>query len=223
MPTGLVALLFVAYGLASRVEFEIGTGSAIPAQLVFVPMLFALPPGVVPLCVAGGLLLGASPEILGRRMLSRWPVLLALLGARFAADFASTAFRSKLASGVTLRELGAVMGTVYAVDLALAPVGSRCRSSACSRSSPGERQRQIGQALELSQAYRGTAFLLGDVVEADDAYTGSHSRDVVELSLPVADELGLPPAERRHADLATLPHDVGKIRNPERSSTSQAS
>ena len=36
------------------------------------------------------------------------------------------------------------------------------------------RQRQVGidRALELGHAYRGTAFLLGDVVEADDTYTG---------------------------------------------------
>src|SRR5213076_1313402 len=54
-----------------------------------------------------------------------------------------------------------------------------------------ERRARIDHALELSAAYRGTAFLLGDVVEADDAYTGSHSRDVVELAVAVADELGL--------------------------------
>ena len=45
-----------------------------------------------------------------------------------------------------------------------------------------ERADRVSQALELSAAYRGTAFLLGDVVEADDAYTGAHSRDVVELT-----------------------------------------
>ena len=44
-----------------------------------------------------------------------------------------------------------------------------------------ERQRRIDNALELSSAYRGTAMLLGDVIEADDEYTGSHSRDVVDL------------------------------------------
>jgi HD-GYP domain-containing protein (c-di-GMP phosphodiesterase class II) len=46
-----------------------------------------------------------------------------------------------------------------------------------------ERQVRIDHALELSHAYRGTAMLLGDVVEADDAYTGSHSRDVISLVL----------------------------------------
>ena len=78
-----------------------------------------------------------------------------------------------------------------------------------------ERQaRAIDQALELSSAYRGTALLLGDVVEADDAYTGSHSRGVVELSLAVADRLGLDSQQRRNVEFAALLHDVGKIAVP---------
>src|SRR3954447_8433689 len=56
--------------------------------------------------------------------------------------------------------------------------------------------------------------LLGDVIEADDAYTGSHSRDVVDLVLAVADNLGLDPAERRRAEFAALLHDVGKVKVP---------
>src|SRR5205823_12755386 len=77
-----------------------------------------------------------------------------------------------------------------------------------------ERQVRIDHALELGHAYRGTALLLGDVVEADDAYTGSHSRDVVSLVLGVAGQLGLSPAERRQAEFAALLHDVGKVRIP---------
>ena len=77
-----------------------------------------------------------------------------------------------------------------------------------------ERRARIDHELELSTAYRGTAFLLGDVVEADDAYTGQHSRHVVDLVLDVADELGLGPRDRRHAELTALLHDVGKIRMP---------
>jgi putative nucleotidyltransferase with HDIG domain len=77
-----------------------------------------------------------------------------------------------------------------------------------------ERQAHIDHALELSAAYRGTALLLGDVVEADDFYTGSHSREVVELALAVADELGLRARERREAEFAALLHDVGKVRVP---------
>jgi len=77
-----------------------------------------------------------------------------------------------------------------------------------------ERRARIDNALELSAAYRGTAFLLGDVVEADDAYTGSHSRDVVDLALAVADELGIPVHERQDIEFTALLHDVGKIRIP---------
>src|SRR5439155_13319357 len=77
-----------------------------------------------------------------------------------------------------------------------------------------ERQVRIDHALELSHAYRGTALLLGDVVEADDAYTGSHSRDVVTLVLAVCDRLGVSGRERRNAEFAALLHDIGKIKIP---------
>jgi HD-GYP domain-containing protein (c-di-GMP phosphodiesterase class II) len=77
-----------------------------------------------------------------------------------------------------------------------------------------ERKTRIDHALELSHAYRGTALLLGDVVEADDAYTGSHSRDVVELVLAVCDDLDLPARARRDAEFVALLHDIGKIRIP---------
>ena len=46
-----------------------------------------------------------------------------------------------------------------------------------------ERHRRLEGLLELNNAYRGTALVLGDVVEADDGYTGEHSRGVVALAL----------------------------------------
>jgi putative nucleotidyltransferase with HDIG domain len=73
---------------------------------------------------------------------------------------------------------------------------------------------RIDHALEQSDAYRGTAFLLGDVVEADDEYTGSHSRHVVDIVLDVCDELGVTAADRRDAEFVALLHDVGKIKIP---------
>jgi len=77
-----------------------------------------------------------------------------------------------------------------------------------------ERRVRIDHELELRDAYRGTAFLLGDVVEADDEYTGVHSRDVVELTQKVVDQLGLSAREKRDAEFAALLHDVGKVRVP---------
>ena len=59
----LTLAVFVAtYALASRIDFEIGTGYAVPTQLVLVPMLALLPVQYVPLCVAAGLLVGGLPE-----------------------------------------------------------------------------------------------------------------------------------------------------------------
>ena len=39
-----------------------------------------------------------------------------------------------------------------------------------------ERRERVRSLDELSNAYRGTAYVLGDVIEADDSYTGEHSR-----------------------------------------------
>ncbi len=77
-----------------------------------------------------------------------------------------------------------------------------------------ERRRRLEGMLELSAAYRGTALVLGDVVEADDGYTGQHSKSVVVLALEVADVLGLDADQRRNLEFGALLHDVGKIAIP---------
>ena len=73
----ITALAVAAYAAVSQVEFEIGPGSAVPTELVLVPMLFVLPTGSVPLCVAGGLVLGGLVErVRSRRHGERIAVLL---------------------------------------------------------------------------------------------------------------------------------------------------
>jgi HD-GYP domain-containing protein (c-di-GMP phosphodiesterase class II) len=74
-----------------------------------------------------------------------------------------------------------------------------------------ERRQRLDFGLALSTAYRGTATLLGYVVEADDQYTGAHSRDVVDLSRSTAATLGLPASQRRAVEFVAMLHDVGKI------------
>jgi putative nucleotidyltransferase with HDIG domain len=121
------------------------------------------------------------------------------------------------------------MTLVYLIDFGLAPIGLAVAFAAQGnvagvllalplvvllRVFSRERKVRIDHELELRDAYRGTAFLLGDVIEADDAYTGTHSRDVVTLALAVADELGLTARERRDVEFAALLHDVGKVRIP---------
>lgn len=160
----------------------------------------------------------------------RTPLVLALaLAAQFGFDLVSSCARERLALGVPVRHVLAGMPLVFAIDLVLAPAGLLTAIAAREGRaalllplplffvvalSSRERQRRIDQALELSSAYRGTAFLLGDVVEADDEYTGRHSRDVLELVLGVCDELALDAHARLDAEFAALLHDVGKIRIP---------
>jgi HD-GYP domain-containing protein (c-di-GMP phosphodiesterase class II) len=252
--------LFVGlYALVSRVEFEIGGGYAIPTQLVLVPMLFILPTGLVPLAVAGGLVLrtvadrpwplrdpgralplvGSAAHALGPSLVialagglplrwSAWPIYLAALGAQFAFDFGASLVGT-VGQGVRARALLGFLGYAWGVDIALAPLGLTVAFAtvahpalvaltlplvALLRTFARERQRRIDHALELSDAYRGTAFLLGDVIEADDEYTGSHSRHVVDLVLAVVDELQVSVTDRRDAEFVALLHDVGKIRIP---------
>ena len=71
------------------------------------------------------------------------------------------------------------------------------------------------QSIELGRAYRGTALLLGDLLKEDDEYTGHHTQDVVELSLRVAEQLGVSEEVRRDTELGALLHDIGKIAIPD--------
>jgi anti-anti-sigma regulatory factor len=60
-------LLTATYALVDRVSFLVGPGEVSPTQLVFVPMLFLLPPEAVPALVAVGALLATLPDVaLGR-------------------------------------------------------------------------------------------------------------------------------------------------------------
>ena len=58
----IAGLFVLCYAVVSQIEFEVGPGSAVPTELVLVPMLFVVPPGVVPVLVAGGLVLGGIAE-----------------------------------------------------------------------------------------------------------------------------------------------------------------
>ena len=68
----LAVTLVVAYALMSRVRFAARYGFTVPTQLIFVPMLFLLPAGAVPLFVAAGIVAGSLPDYLfGRQHPSR--------------------------------------------------------------------------------------------------------------------------------------------------------
>jgi putative nucleotidyltransferase with HDIG domain len=159
----------------------------------------------------------------------RWGVLALALLAQFVCDFGSNAAWERLRKGVTVPEMTAEMVKVYVIDLALAPLGLLVAIAAVERPwavvliAPlfavlswfsKERRARLEQLIELNDAYRGTALLLGEVVEADDAYTGEHCRDVVHLALDVARELRLDMDEQRTVEFGALLHDIGKIAVP---------
>ena len=162
----------------------------------------------------------------------RWQsvtVYAAALGAQFLFDYVSQYLMVRPVFGLSpVAQLRSVL-PAFAVDTMLAPLGLLVAFSAYGRSwtlllvlpvlllfstFARERQRRIDNALELSSAYRGTAMLLGDVIEADDEYTGTHSRDVVDLVIAVADKLELESRDRRRAEFAALLHDIGKVKIP---------
>jgi HD-GYP domain-containing protein (c-di-GMP phosphodiesterase class II) len=157
------------------------------------------------------------------------PIYLGAFAAQWAVDFVPNAIWSRHCWGISPLEQAKAMRTSLLVDGSLAPIGLVVAFAASGHIwrllavlplvgllhfFAQERQRRLDQTLELSNAYRGTAMLLGEMIEADDAYTGSHSRDVVELVLAVSDRLGLGPRERREAELAAMLHDVGKVKIP---------
>jgi response regulator RpfG family c-di-GMP phosphodiesterase len=156
----------------------------------------------------------------------RYAILLVALGAQFSFDFATNAVRERVRGGIGFADLVGEVWQIYLVDTVLASVGLAVAFgtlrhawvvllvaplfallSVFSR----ERHMRLEQLIELNDAYRGTALALGDVVEADDGYTGAHSRGVVRLALSVAGQLGLDPTRRRNVEFGALLHDVGKI------------
>jgi putative nucleotidyltransferase with HDIG domain len=256
----LFVLLVAGYGVASRVQYEVGTGVALPTELLLVPMLFLIPAPFVPAAVLLALTLAHAPDLLRRRMSvdsfaaaagsagfvfapaavmlllgepdvrpRHWLLLPLLLVAQFGGDFAWTSLGEWLALGISPRRILRPMLTVFAVDALLAPIGLAVAFTA-QRSHLAvlfplsallllhrfarDRQAAISSSIELGHAYRGTALLLGDVIEADDADTGVHSRAVAPLTIAVATRLGVGVRDLRIAELVALLHDVGKIRIP---------
>lgn len=68
-------VLFVALmAVMGRLRFEAGAGSLVPTQLVFVPMLFVLPPALAPLVVAVSFVLGSAVDVGAGRQHPTWLV-----------------------------------------------------------------------------------------------------------------------------------------------------
>jgi putative nucleotidyltransferase with HDIG domain len=220
VPVSLVPLL-VALALALEMAPTILSGRASASRILTVPgnSWFAWGPALV--------LLVADDH----RPDGRWGILLLALGAQFACDFAQSVVRERLCHGVSMRDLLAEVRQIYAIDLAFSPLGLAAAIAifavhdqlsvlliaplfAVLGVFSKERQARLEQLLELNDAYQGTALLLGDVVEADDTYTGEHCKSVVRLALDVATDIGLSADQMRNVEFGALLHDVGKIAVP---------
>jgi putative nucleotidyltransferase with HDIG domain len=218
LPAALVPLL-VASALALALLPKILAGHAPASRLLTVPgnSWFAIGPALV-LVLAHD----HSPD-------RHWGVLVFALAAQCACDICANAAWERLRGELTFAELAAEMREVYLIDLALAPLGLVVAIAAVHhawaivlvaplfgmlRWFSKERRARLEQLLELNDAYRGTALLLGDVVEADDTYTGAHCKDVVHLALDVARELRLDRERLRVVEFGALLHDIGKIAVP---------
>ena len=217
LPVSL-APIAVALGMAISWLPEVRSGELRPARLLQAPCnsWFAIGPAAM------FALTHSDPRQAGAVLL------VGALAAQFLADFAVSSLRFVILRGATLSSL--LRSTwVYAIDAALSGialvVAKDIHDAPLAALSlvpllgllaifAQERRRRLESMLELSSAYRGTALVLGDVIEADDGYTGEHCKSVVALTLELAEHLGLSPARRRNLEFAALLHDVGKIAIP---------
>jgi putative nucleotidyltransferase with HDIG domain len=217
MPLAVVPLAVVV-GLALARSRDVYSGKVQPARLLqsVGNASFALGPvavfaiaNVEPRHAGAGLLIGA-------------------LIAQFVVDFTVSTVRYSIGRGAAiapqLRE-----AWVYGIDAALSGIALLVAEDIHSKPAAAaallpllgllsvfasERANRLRSLVELNNAYRGTALVLGDVVEADDAYTGAHCKSVVELTLAAGQQLGLTAERARNLEFGALLHDVGKIAIP---------
>ena len=155
-------------------------------------------------------------------------LLAAMVAAQVATDAMMSGLRDALHGALDVRGLLGE-GWLYAVDVALTPVAFLAALALVERPwavlstvpligilavFARERDARLRSLAELNAAYRGTALVLGDVVEADDGYTGEHCRDVVDLAVEVGRRLRLPAERMRNLEFGALLHDVGKVAIP---------
>ena len=156
-------------------------------------------------------------------------VLLLAVLAQFVFDVLASEIREAALRGPNLMQQIRESRVVIGIDAALTPIGLVAGLYAAEHAwAPlaliplllvlaifaRERRERVRSLAELSNAYRGTAYVLGDVVEADDVYTGEHCRGVVQLVMQVGQRLDLSPERLRNLEFGALLHDVGKIAIP---------
>lgn len=77
-------------------------------------------------------------------------------------------------------------------------------------------QTRLGSyATELEEAYVSTVKVLSAAIDARDPYTLGHSTRVARFATAIGAAMGLPPQELEDIEIASLFHDVGKLKTPD--------
>ena len=215
LPTPFVPLIVAACFVADEVPQSVGGHLSLTRALARVgDSFYSLGPALV-LVLFGGQVFAWS----------NWPLYLLAFLTQIAFDAGAGLSRTWFAERVRPHDQLPMLW-LYASDSALSCIGLVVAAAAVEQ--PGlvlltlpfvgvlwllarERRQRLDFGMALSTAYRGTATILGYVVEADDQYTGAHSRDVVDLSRSTAVMLGLAASQRRAVEFVAMLHDVGKI------------
>jgi putative nucleotidyltransferase with HDIG domain len=225
---GFVPLLFalplaivpIAVALAMAISWlpDVKAGELRPTRLLLVPVNSWFAIGAVAVLAVAH----TNPYQAGAGLL------IAALSAQFLADFVVSSLRFVMVRGASV--LSVLRASwVYAIDAALSGIALVVAENVHATSLAPlalvpllgllavfahERHKRLESTLELSNAYRGTALVLGDVIEADDGYTGEHCKSVVSLAIEMAEHLNLGAERQRNLEFAALLHDVGKIAIP---------
>jgi putative nucleotidyltransferase with HDIG domain len=186
--------------LATRVKFETPLGFTVATQLAFVPMLFVMPPALVPLAVTVALAIALIPGIVTGKVpanrLLRCPtnalfsvgpalvfalastpadnagpaLLLAALGAQFFVDFSAATIYFGIARGASLRSQVSD-SWVYVIDAALSGVGLVVAEQM--RSDPSAVVAVVPLLGLLAMFARERQGRLGSLLELKETYRGT--------------------------------------------------
>jgi HD-GYP domain-containing protein (c-di-GMP phosphodiesterase class II) len=215
LPTPFVPLIVAACFVAGQLPQAIG-GHLAPTRALarIADSFYSLGPALVLVLLGGQVFSWAD-----------WPLYLLAFMAQIVFDATAGLTRTWFAERVHPRDQLPMLW-MYATDACLSCIGLLVAAGAVKHPwvvelilplvallwlLARERRQRLDFGMALSTAYRGTATLLGYVVEADDQYTGEHSRDVVDLSRSTAAALGLGASQRRAVEFVAMLHDVGKI------------
>jgi HD-GYP domain-containing protein (c-di-GMP phosphodiesterase class II) len=219
LPTPVVPLLVIAGALVAQ-TVDVVRGVSAPQRLLLAGgyAAFALAPATVLVALDAQL-----PDW------AAWPAYAAALGAQFAVDTVRDTAIARL-TGAPVRAVLRELAQSHRIDALLSPIGLLAAVAAAGAAAAAllvlplvsllavfarEREARIAHSIELGRAYRGTALLLCDLLEEDDEYTGHHTQDVIELSVRVAERMGVSEDVRRECELGAMLHDIGKISIPD--------